>query len=159
MVGAAPVETVYITAVSIHQEQSMHYRALLTATIVLSGCSQTLSTPVSGRTSAAPEDTFACVRKQLGEIDYKQSSVDVADYRINGTKIDTKSRRPDTQFRRILNKLEIEVAAEPDGQTSINMVPRTFAEYTTQRGPTEVQEKASEEVQADAQRLLERCRS
>lgn len=137
----------------------MHHRVWLAAAIVLSGCSQTLSTPVSARTSAGPQDTFACVKKQLGELDYKQSSIDVANYRINGTKIDTKSRRPDTQFRRVLNKLEVEVAAEADGQTSVKVVPRTFAEYTTQRGPTEVQEKASELVKADAQQLLERCRS
>ena len=137
----------------------MHHRALLTAAIVLSGCSQTLSTPVRASTSANPEDTFACVRKQLGEIGYKQSSVDFGDNRINGIKIDTHSRRPDTQFRRILNKLDIEVAAESDGQTSIKVVPNTFAEYTTQRGPTEVQEKSSEQVKADAQQLLERCKS
>lgn len=137
----------------------MHYRPLLMVAIALSGCSRALSTPVSARTTAGPQDTYACVRKQLGELDYKQSSLDVAEYRVNGTKIDTKSRRSDTQFRRILNKLDVEVAAESDGQTSVKVVPSTFAEYTTQRGPTEVQEKASEDVNADAQRLLERCRS
>jgi hypothetical protein len=51
------------------------------------------------------------------------------------------------------------VTAEADGQTSIEALPRTFAEYHTHRGPTEEQEKASDVVKADAQLLLERCRS
>lgn len=137
----------------------MRYRVFLGAAVLLAGCGKALSAPVSTRTSAAPDDTFACVKKQLGELDYRQSSSDVPEHRITATKIDSESRRPDVQFRRILNKLDVDVSATADGQTSIEVLPRTFAEYTTQRGPTEEQEKASELVKADAQQLLERCRS
>jgi hypothetical protein len=138
----------------------MYYRVLLTGAIALYGCGQkTFAAPVSARTSAGPPDTFACVKKQLGELGYRQTSSDAAEYRINAAKVDYKSRRPDTQFRRILNKLEMDVAAEADGQTSIKALARTFAEYTTQRGPTEEEEKPSEQVRSDAQTVLERCRS
>jgi hypothetical protein len=139
----------------------MHYRVLLAGAIALYGCGQkTFAAPaVSARSSAGPEDTFACVKKQLGELGYRQTSFDAAEYRIAASKVDPKSRRPDTQFRRILDKLDVDVAAEADGQTSIQAVGRTFAEYTTQRGPTEEEEKASELVRSDAQTLLERCRS
>ena len=137
----------------------MLYRVFLGAAVLLAGCGKALSTPVSTRTSAGPEDTFACVKKQLGELGYRQSSSDVAEHRLSATKIDSKSRRPDVQFRRILNKLDVDVSATAEGQTSIDVLPRTFAEYTTQRGPTEEQERASELVKADAQTLLERCRS
>lgn len=137
----------------------MHHRALLVGALVLSACGQRLSTPVSTRTSAGPEDTFGCVKKQLGELGYKQTSNDLAEHRITATKVDWKSRRPDVQFRRILNKLDVDVSAHADGQTSIEVLPRTFAEYTTHRGPTEVQEKASDQAKADAAQLLERCRS
>lgn len=137
----------------------MFYRAFLGAAFLLAGCGKALSTPVSSRTSAGPDDTFACVKKQLGELGYRPTSTDIAEHRIVATKIDFKSRRADTQFRRILNKLDVDVSAAVDGQTSIEVLPRTFAEYTTQRGPTEVQENASEQVKADAQQLLERCRS
>ena len=137
----------------------MLYRVFLGAAVFLAGCGKTLSTPVSTATSAGPDETFACVKKQLGELGYRQSSSDVTEHRITTTKIDSKSRRPDTQFRRILNKLDVDVSAAATGQTSIEVLPRTFAEYTTQRGPTEVQEQASELVKADAQQLLERCRS
>jgi hypothetical protein len=137
----------------------MLYRVFLGAAVLLAGCGKALSTPISTATSAGPDDTFACVKKQLGELGYRQSSSDVAEHRITATKIDSKSRRPDTQFRRILNKLDVDVSAAATGQTSIEALPRTFAEYTTQRGPTEVQENASEQVKSDAQLLLERCRS
>jgi hypothetical protein len=137
----------------------MILRALLAAGIVLSACGRALSTPVSTQSPAGPEETFACVRKQLGELGYRQTSLDVADRRITATKIDHKSRRADIQFRRMLNKLDVDVAAEAGGGTDIRILPRTFAEYSTHRGPTEEQEKASAEVEADAQRLLERCRS
>ncbi len=137
----------------------MLYRVFLGAAVLLAGCGKALSAPVSTRTSAAPDDTFACVKKQLGELGYRQSSSDVAEHRITATKIDSKSRRSDVQFRRILNKLDVDVSAAAEGHTSIDVLPRTFAEYTTQRGPTEEQEKASELVKTDAQQVLERCRS
>ncbi len=137
----------------------MLYRGFLAAAVLLAGCGRALSTPTNARTSASPEDAFACVRKQLGELGYKSTSFDVSEHRVNATRIDSKSRRADTQFRRMLEKLDVDVSAEADGQTSIMVLPRTFAEYTTQRGPTEEQESASKAVQADAEQLLERCRS
>ena len=138
----------------------MHYRLVLAGALALSGCGQiSLAAPASARTSASPDDTFACVKKQLGELGYKQTSSDVAEHRITATKIDYKARRPDVQFRRILNKLDVDVSAEADGQTSIQALGRTFAEYSTHRGPTEEEEKASDQVASDAQTLLERCRS
>jgi hypothetical protein len=137
----------------------MHRRLVFAGTLLLSACSQRFSTPVSARSSATPDDTFGCVKKQLADLGYNQTSIDVDQRRIGATRIDLKSRRPDTQFRRILNKLEVEVAAEADGQTSIQIHPHTFAESTTQRGPTEVEEKPSDEVKAASQDLLERCRS
>ncbi len=138
----------------------MHYRVFLAGAFVLSGCGQkTFSTPVATRTSAGPEETFTCVKKQLGELGYKQTSIDAPQFRITAAKIDLKSRRADTQFRRMLNKLDVDVAAEADGQTGIKALARTFGEYTTHRGPTEEQEKASEQVKSDAETLLKRCRS
>jgi hypothetical protein len=86
------------------------------------------------------------------------TTIDTDELRIAGTKVDMKSRRPDTQFRRLLERLEVDVSPEADGQTSLAVQGRTFAEYTTQRGPTEVEERASDEVKTATQRLLERCR-
>jgi hypothetical protein len=137
----------------------MHQRVFLAGALLLSACAQTLSTPASARTSAGPEETFDCVKRQLAALDFKQTSIDVNEHRITGTKSDTKSRRSDTQFRRMLDRIEVEVAPHADGQASIEVVGHTFAEYITQRGPTEVEEKASDEVRTATQQLLERCRS
>ena len=137
----------------------MQRRVLWASALFLAGCGQRLATPVTGRTSAGPEPTFDCVKQQLKELGYKQSSIDEDARRITGTKIDDKTRRSDTQFRRMLNKLDVEVAAQADGQTSIDVRGRTLAEYTTQRGPTEVEEKASNEVRTAQQQVVDRCRS
>lgn len=138
----------------------MHYRVLLAGALVLSACGQkAYSTPVTGSTSAGPQDTYACIKKQLGELGYKQTSNDVDEFRVTASKVDYKTRRPDVQFRRIVNKLDVDVAAEANGQTGIKVLGRTFAEYTTQRGPTEEEDKPSEQVQSDTRALLERCRS
>jgi hypothetical protein len=136
----------------------MHHRLIVGAILVLSACSQRYAAPASVRTATGPDDTFDCVKRQLSSMGYKQISIDVDAHRISGSKVDMKSRRADTQFRRMLDKLEVQVAAQADGQTSIDVEGRTFAEYTTQRGPTEVEEKPSAEVQASSQQLLERCR-
>ena len=137
----------------------MLYRVFFGAAVLLAGCGKALSTPVNTRTAAGPDDTFTCVKKELGALGYRQTSTDATERRVTATKIDSKSRRPDVQFRRIHDKLDVDVSATAEGQTSIEVLPRTFAEYTTQRGPTEVQERASELVKADAQTLLDRCRS
>ena len=138
----------------------MRYGALLVGAVVLAGCGQkTFSTPVTGRTSAGPEETYACVKKQMGELGYKQTSNDASDFRVTGNKFDYKTRRADVQFRRMVNKLAVSVAAESDGQTGIEVEGTTFGEYSTHRGPTEEQEKASSQVTADAAQLIERCRS
>ena len=138
----------------------MRYGLLFAGTIALVGCGQkSYSKPVSVQASASPDQTYACVRKQLGELGYKQSSLDTPELRITANKIDNETRRPDVQFRRMVEKLEVDVAADANGGTSIQVLGRTFGEYSTQRGPTEVEENASEQVKTDAQTLMERCRS
>jgi hypothetical protein len=135
----------------------MQYRLVLGASLLLA-CAQRYAASATIQTTAAPDEAFDCVKRRLIALGYKQTSLDVDERRVSGAKIDTKSRRPDTQFRRMLDKLEIEVAPGADGQTGIEVQGRTFAEYTTQRGPTEVEEKPSDDVKAATQQLLEHCR-
>jgi hypothetical protein len=110
-------------------------------------------------TATAPADVFQCARQTLGALGYKQTSMDADALRVNATKIDLVSRRPDTQFRRILNKIGVEVNPGADGRTTLQTEAHTFAEYTTQRGPNEVEESPSDSVRDDAHQLAERCRS
>ena len=136
----------------------MRYRWLIGTLLLLPACGQHHAEPASVQTSAAPDAAFDCVKRQLPNLGYKQSSLDVAEHRITAQKYDTEARRPDVQFRRLIHRLEIEVGANAGGQTSIDVKSHTFADYTTQRGPTEVEEKASPEVKEDAQKLLKACR-
>ncbi len=136
----------------------MDYRLFLAGLVAVPACAQRYAASTETRTAAAPGAVFECVKQQFDTLGYKRSSFDTDALRINGTKIDDKSRRSDTQFRRILNKLQVDVGPEADGQTSLKVLPQTFAEYTTQRGPTEVEENSSDQVKADAQRLLDRCK-
>ena len=101
---------------------------------------------------------FACAKDQLKALDYSQSSIDLAENRITARKYDETVRRPDVTFRRIVDRIEIEVTPGA-GQaiTSLSVTARTFAELTTQRGPTEVQERTSPEAAAAAQTILQKC--
>ena len=136
----------------------MVYRRFLAGFVALTGCAHAYTSPTTVKTSTAPGVVFDCVKQQIGVLGYKTSSIDTDALRVNATKIDLKTRRSDTQFRRILQKLEVEVAPGADGQTSLEVVPHTFGEYTTQRGPTEVEEKPMEAVTNDAHSLVEACK-
>ena len=136
----------------------MRYRWFVGTLLLLPACGQHYAAPASGQTSSAPDAAFECIRRQLPILEYKQSSLDAAEHRITAQKYDLEARRSDVQFRRLINRMEVEVGANAGGQTSIDVTTHTFAEYTTQRGPTEVEEKASPEVKEDAQKLLKACR-
>jgi hypothetical protein len=137
----------------------MQHRVWFAGILLLSACAQPFGAKSTIQTSATPDQTFQCAQKQLDTLGYKRTSYDSDARRVNATKIDQTTRRADTQFRRLLDKLEVEVTPQSDGQTGLQATGHTYAEYTTQRGPTEVEEKASQEVRSAAQQLLDRCRS
>lgn len=109
--------------------------------------------------SPAPApDAFACVRDQLKAVDFSQTSYDAEHLRLTARRIDEEQRRPDTQFRRMVDRLEVEVApGSGEALSTITVTASTFAELTTQRGPTEVQEKTSERARAAVQTILDGC--
>ncbi len=116
------------------------------------GADFAVATPVS-----AP-DVFTCVADKAKAMEYAVESRDVADRRLVVRKYDTKSRRPDVQFRRLIDRLEIEVGSGgANGMTTLNIAARSYAEYTRHRGPTEEEERASSRVKEDAEALLQRC--
>jgi hypothetical protein len=136
----------------------MQHRLLVATLLLLPACAQRYAAPASVQTSTAPDEVFQCVRRQLTSLGYKQTSIDVDEHRISATQYDSEARRADIQFRRLAHRLEVQVAPDAAGQTTIGVTSHTFAEYTTQRGPTEVEEKAADQVKTDAQKLLNGCR-
>lgn len=131
----------------------------LAAMCLLVGCSGApLATTLTVASPSPAQDVFQCARQQLKTIQFDQSSIDVNEQRLNARRFDETARRPDVQFRRVVDRLEIE--ALPSGGasvTTLKVTARTFAEYTTQRGPTEEQERTSETARQAAQTLIDRC--
>ena len=117
-----------------------------------------LAASLTGSSPSPTPDVFACAREQVKALGFDQSSVDVKEYRLQAKRYDETVRRPDVNFRRLVDRLEIEIAPGAGGAvTSIEVTARTFAELTTQRGPTEEQERTSETARQAAQTLLDRC--
>jgi hypothetical protein len=101
---------------------------------------------------------FQCARDQLKQIQFDQSSIDLDARRLNARRLDETVRRPDVQFRRVVDRLEIEATPSAEGPaTTLEVTARTFGEYVTQRGPTETQEKTSERALSAAQTILQKC--
>ena len=123
------------------------------------GCAGgSLTTTATQTSPAAAPDAFSCVRKQLGAVGFSQTSYDAERLRVAARRFDETQRRPDTQFRRMVDRLEIEVApGTGEALSTITVQASTFAELTTQRGPTEVQERASETARAAAETILREC--
>lgn len=118
-----------------------------------------LATRLTDTSPAPAPDVFECARGQLKAAGFAQSSYDAEMRRVTGRKYDETQRRPDTQFRRMVDRLEVQVdPAASSGLSAIEVEATTFAEMTTQRGPTEVQEKASTTARSAAQSIIEKCR-
>ncbi len=132
----------------------------LTAVLLLpAGCGSALYLAVKGTSPRPPAEVFDCVKRQFLVLGYTQDSFDMEAHRISARKYDWETRRADTQFRRMVERLSIEIADSTGGGAHLRIGAHTFAELTTQRGPTEVEQSASPAVRAAAQALLEACGS
>jgi hypothetical protein len=131
----------------------------LVVVVAIVGCAGgTRTTSLSGTSPAPAPDAFECLRNQLKGVGFAQTSYDTDELRITARKFDETVRRPDVTFRRLVDRLEIQVApGTGDAVTNIAVDAKTFAEYNTHRGPTEEQEKTSTTAQSAAQTLIQKC--
>jgi len=117
-----------------------------------------LTTTATQPSPAAAPDAFSCVRDQLKKVGFNQTAYDADRLWVSARRFDETQRRPDTQFRRMVDRLTIEVApGTGEALSTITAEASTFVELTTQRGPTEVQEKTSDTARAAAQTILQNC--
>lgn len=132
---------------------------LLVLGALVTGCAGgSRTTSIVGTSPVPAPDAFECVRDQLKTVGFAQTSYDVNELRITARKFNETQRRPDVQFRRMVDRLEIEVAPGTGGAvTSIQVDAKTFAEYTTHRGPTEEQDKTSTTARSAAQTIVQKC--
>ena len=132
---------------------------LSAALLLTAGCAGTLYLSINGTSRRTPVEVFDCVKSQVPILGYTQTSFDVDKHRITARKYDWETRVADTQFRRMVERLSIEVASSVGGGAHLKIGAHTFAEFVTQRGPTEIEQSASPPVRAAAQKLLEACGS
>lgn len=137
----------------------MRSRVLLLGLVLIPGCGGgALASSFSAASPAPAPDAFACVRDQLKAIGFSQTSYDTDELRISARKIDESARRPDVQFRRLVDRLTVDVNPGSEGTiTKITATAATFAELATQRGPTEVQEKTSDAARQAAETVVRKC--
>jgi len=137
----------------------MRSPARLVALCMLAACNNAPLARTLTATSPSPApDVFQCARDQLKVIRFDQSSIDLEAQRLTARRYDDKARRPDVQFRRVVDRLEIEAVPSAEAAvTTLEVTARTFGEYTTQRGPTENEEKTSETALSAAQTILQKC--
>jgi hypothetical protein len=131
---------------------------LLTVSTLAACGGAPLATTVTAPSPAPAPDVFQCARNNLKAIDFSQSSYDTEEQRLNARRFDYETSRPDVTFRRIVDRLEVQATPGDSGaMTTLKITARTFGEYVTQRGPTEVEESASETARNAAQKLLDLC--
>ena len=135
------------------------YLALCAALLLPAGCASTLYLAINGTSPRPPVEVFDCARTQIPALGFTQTSIDLEEHRITARKFDGGARKADTRFRRMVERLSIELTSAAEGGARMKIGAHTFAELMTQRGPTEIEESASPGVRAAAQKLLEACGS
>jgi hypothetical protein len=100
---------------------------------------------------------MACARARLDTLGYATASFDQTDLRLTVLKVDNSVHRADPKYRRNIDRLEVESTPGADGKTKLSVIGRTYADYSTERGPTEVEEAASANVRQSAQAVVDAC--
>jgi len=134
--------------------------SLVLGGLVLLGCGGghgSLPIALSASPASSPPQAIACARAKVDTLGYGLTSFDETDFRLTARKNDYNAHRADPKFRRNVDRLEVEAAPGADGNTKLTVVGRTYAEYSTERGPTEVEESASTDVRNTAQAVVDAC--
>jgi hypothetical protein len=137
----------------------MTSRYLFASMLLLGACGagSKLFTTVNATPAAGPAEAIACARTKLTQLGYQPVAYDEMGHRYVARKIDDSKSRPDPQFRRMVDRVEVEAAPGAAGKTDLEVLGHTLAEYETHRGPTEVEEKASNDVSGAAQAVATTC--
>jgi uncharacterized protein (DUF1501 family) len=135
----------------------MTSRSVFATVLLLGACGGgTQYITLTASPAAGPAAVIDCARSQFGKLDYQQIAYDVRGHRVLAKKTDTTATRADPQFLRLINQIEAEATTEATG-TGLKIVAHTIGQYSTHRGPTDVEEKASAQVNRDAETILQAC--
>lgn len=137
----------------------MRLRLPLLGLALLAGCAgRPLATTQTATSPLPAPDVYGCLRDRLKTVGFTQTSYDTDEMRLTARKYDETVRRPDVQFRRIVDRIELAVSPGSEGVvTEISGDAKTFAELSTHRGPTEEQERTSATAQQAVRQLIDAC--
>ena len=127
--------------------------------VLLAGCGGgAFASTVTENSPRPAPDVYQCARSQLKAVGFSQTSYDENDQRVTAKKY-AYVTRPDVAFRRLVDRLTVEVqpAGSGEAMSTISVQAATFAERQTHRGPTEEQERTSETARQAAQTIADRC--
>jgi hypothetical protein len=131
---------------------------MLGCVLLLGACGGgSLPVTLTASPSSSPPDALACVRAKLDTLGYQPTSFDQADLRLTARKIDNSIQRADPQYRRNVDRLEVQAAPAADGKTSLTVTVRSYAVLETHRGPTEEEERASADARQSVQAIVDAC--
>src|SRR5262245_2592318 len=94
-------------------------------------CGSVLYSNVHGKAARPPAEVFECVRNQISVLGYTQTSYDVHDRRLTARQYDFKTKIADTTFRRMIERLNVEIKDTGGGGAELQVQAHTFAEYFT----------------------------
>jgi len=136
----------------------MRSHPILGALVLLGACGAgSFPIALTASPSSSPPEAIACVRAKLDTLGYATTSFDQTDLRLTSRKIDNGVQRADPRYRRNIDRLEVQATPGSDGKTTLTVTGHSFAEYETQRGPTEVEEQASSGARESAQAVVDAC--
>ncbi|HTS87698.1 MAG TPA: hypothetical protein VMG41_04335 [Gemmatimonadales bacterium] len=125
--------------------------------LLLGACGGTQFATVTASPFTATPTVFDCVQSQLAPLGYQRTSYDIGAHRITAQRIDTTVTSPDRLFRRRINRLIVDIHPAADGTTAFKIEGHTVDEYSTVRGPTEIERSASDAVKGAAAALIDAC--
>jgi hypothetical protein len=132
----------------------------LGALVLLGACGGgpgSLPIALTASPTSSPPDAMACARAKLDTLGYAPTSFDQTDLWLTVHKVDNSVHRGNPKYRHNIDRLEVESTPGADGKTRLNVIGRTYADYSTERGPTEVEETASAGVRQSAQAVVAAC--
>ena len=121
------------------------------------GCSRTLYTTTAAQSTAAPDDALTCVHEKLKALGYDRVRHDTEARWVVYRKFDYSVKVSSGTFRRAFELLDVRVHPEATGTTGLEIQAHTFHQYELQRGQTDEEQSASNNVKADAAALAQAC--
>ncbi len=135
----------------------MTSRNLLALATLLAACAGTQYSTFKGASTTAPDDVYTCVQEQMKTLGYRRTQYDGLERWFVGQKETVDPTIASGMYRKTLHILDAKVRPDATGTTALEIIARTYDEYSNQRGLDRQERKASELVRRDAQTLMQSC--